>query len=113
MTVYNLVDIMRNYHHIGIPTQIERENETYLKEFKMYVSGYETSPYGVEWMRFEPGCPLPDIVQKIPHVAFEVENLDDEIRDREIIIAPNSPSEGIKVAFIIDNGAPIELLEFE
>ena len=104
---------MRNYHHIGIPTQIEHENETYLKEFKMYVSGYETSPYGVEWMRFEPGCPLPDIVQKIPHVAFEVENLDDEIRDREIIIAPNSPSEGIKVAFIIDNGAPIELLEFE
>lgn len=104
---------MRKYHHIGIPTQIERENETYLKEFKMYVSGYETSPYGVEWMRFEPGCPLPDIVQKIPHIAFEVENLDDEIRDREVIIAPNSPSEGIKVAFIIDNGAPIELLEFE
>ena len=104
---------MRKYHHIGIPTQIERENETYLKEFKMYVSGHESSPYGVEWMRFEPGCPLPDIVQKIPHVAFEVENLDDEIRDREVIISPNSPSEGIKVAFIIDNGAPIELLEFE
>ena len=104
---------MRKYHHIGIPTQIERENETYLKEFKMYVSGYETSPYGVEWMRFEPGCPLPDIVQRIPHVAFEVENLDDEIKGKEIIIEPNSPSEGIRVAFIIDNGAQIEFLEFE
>jgi hypothetical protein len=30
---------------------------------------------------------------------------------REILIAPNSPSDGVRVAFIVENGAPIELLE--
>ena len=37
------------YHHLGIPTTIPREGEEYLEQFKMYVSGYETSPYGVQW----------------------------------------------------------------
>ena len=104
---------MRRYHHIGIPTGIERENETYLEKYKMFVSGYEESPYGVEWMRFEPDSPLPDIVKTIPHVAFEVDDLEAEIRGKEILIAPNSPSEGLTVAFILDNGVPIEFIEIE
>jgi len=104
---------MRKYHHIGIPTDIPRENETYLEKYKMYVSGYEKSPYGVEWMRFEPDSPLPKLVRTVPHVAFEVEDLDAAIQDKEVLIPPNSPSEGIFVAFIVDNGTPIEFLELK
>jgi hypothetical protein len=44
---------MRKYHHVGIPTGIPGEDETYLEKYGMYVSGYEKNPYGVEWMRFE------------------------------------------------------------
>jgi hypothetical protein len=102
---------MRKYHHLGIPTQEEREGETYLEAFKMYVSGYENSPYGVEWMRFEPDCPLPELVKTVPHIAFEVDDLDEELKGQEILIEPNSPSEGILVAFIVHNGAPIEFLQ--
>jgi hypothetical protein len=104
---------MRKYHHLGIPTVIPREGEHYLERFKMHVSGYETSPYGVEWLRFEPDCPLPELVQTVPHVAFEVDDLWAEIEGQEIIIEPNSPSEGVTVAFIVHNGAPIEFLEFD
>lgn len=103
---------MRKYHHIGIPTDIPRENETYIEEFKMYVSGYETSEYGVEWMRFEPDSSLPELVKTVPHVAFEVDNLDMELEGKEVLIEPNSPSQGMTVAFIMDNGAPIEFLQF-
>ena len=102
---------MRKYHHIGIPTDIPRKNETYLDVYKMYVSGYEESPYGVEWMRFEPDSPLPELVKTVPHVAFEVDDLESAILGKEVLIPPNSPSEGITVAFIIDNGAPIEFLQ--
>jgi hypothetical protein len=35
-----------------------------------------------------------------------------ELAGREILIPPNSPSDGVRVAFIVENGAPIELLEF-
>jgi len=96
---------------IGIPTTVRRENERYLEQFKMHVSGYETSEFGLEWMRFEPGCPLPALVRTVPHVAFRVDDLDEAVRGREILIAPNSPSPGIRVAFIVENGAPVELLE--
>jgi len=101
------------YHHLGIPTDRPRDGETYLDEFKVYVSGYETSPYGVEWMRFEPDSPLPDLVKTVPHIAFQVDDLEDELQGKEILIEPNSPSEGVTVAFIVDNGAPIEFLELD
>ncbi len=79
----------------------------------MHVSGYEDSPYGIEWMRFEPDCPLPKLVQTVPHIAFEVDDLDEAIAGQEILIPPNSPAEGITVAFIIHNGAPVEFLQFD
>jgi hypothetical protein len=102
---------MRKYHHIGIPTQIRREDETFLQEYGVHISGFQTSPYGVEWMRFEPDSPLPELVKAVPHVAFVVDDLENEIKGRNVIIAPNSLSEGIRVAFIVDNGAPIEFLQ--
>ena len=101
------------YHHLGIPTNIQRENEEYLEEFKMYCSGYKTSPYRIEWMRFEPDCPLPELVKTIPHVAFVVDDLQAVITGKEVLISPNSPTDGVTVAFIIDNGAPVEFMQFD
>jgi len=103
---------MLKYNHIGIPTNNKRAGELYLPQFKMYVSGYEESTYRIEWMRFEPECPLPEIVKTIPHVAFEVENLAEAIKGKNIIIEPNSPSTGVLVAFIEDNDAPVELMQY-
>jgi hypothetical protein len=104
---------MRKYHHIGIPTTDPKPGERYLERFKTFIQGYETSDYGVEWMRFEPGAPVPELVRTVPHVAFEVDNLQAAIEGKEILIPPNSPSSGVTVAFIVENGAPIEFLEFK
>jgi hypothetical protein len=104
---------MRKYHHLGIPTDEQKPGERYLKQFKTYVSGYETSQYGIEWMRFEPGCSTPELVRTVPHVAFEVDDLEAELQGKEVLIAPNSPSPGVRVAFIVENGAPIEFLQFK
>ncbi len=104
---------MKKYHHLGIPTNVPREGEVYLEQHKVFVSGYETSPYGIEWMRYEPDCPLPELVKTLPHIAFKVDDLAAEIAGKEILIEPNSPSEGVTVAFIVDNGAPIEFLQFD
>lgn len=101
------------FHHLGIPTDIPREGERYLEEFKMYIQGYETSPYGIEWIRFEEGCTLPELVQTVPHLAFEVDDLNEAIEGLEILIEPNSPSKGVMVAFILDNGAPVEFLQID
>jgi hypothetical protein len=78
----------------------------------MYVSGFETSRCGIEWMRFEPGSPVHPLIQSVPHIAFEVDDLSAALEGRQILTAPNSPSEGVRVAMILDCGAPVELIEF-
>jgi hypothetical protein len=103
------------YHHIGIPTVKQFPNEQYLPKFKMYVSGFEISPFGIEWMRFEKDSPIHKLIQEVPHIAFEVADLNYELKNGNfrIITGPESPGYGITVAMIEHNGAPIELIEFE
>ena len=100
------------YHHLGIPTTKVHSNETYLERYKMYVSGFDTSPFGIEWMRFEPDSPISELIQTVPHIAFEVDDLNSAILGKELISDISSPSKGVRVAMILDNGAPIELIEF-
>lgn len=102
------------YHHLGIPTNTVMPGEKYLPQFKIYVSGFSTSPFGVEWMRFEDDSPISPLIKTIPHIAFEVDDLEKELRTHglNIITEPNQPAEGITVAMIEHNGAPIELIEF-
>jgi len=103
------------YHHLGIPTTEKMPGENYLPQFKFYHSGFPTSPFGVEWMRFENDSPIHPLIQEVPHLAFEVEDLDYELAKHSftILTPPNPPAEGIRVAMIKHNGAPIELIEFK
>ncbi|MDD4358306.1 MAG: hypothetical protein PHY30_00645 [Candidatus Pacebacteria bacterium] len=101
------------YHHIGIPTKTPIKGEKYLRDYKLYHYGYEDSEFGIEWMRYEDDCDLPQIVKTIPHIAFEVDNIYEAIKEKKVIIEPNSPSEGNIVAFIEENGAPIELIQIK
>jgi hypothetical protein len=73
---------------------------------------FESRPHGVQWMRFESDCPFPEIVRTMPHVAFEVDDLALALERKEIPIQPNSPAEGLSVAMIIADGAPVEALKF-
>ncbi len=100
------------YHHLGIPTDKPKPGERYLEPYKIYVSGFETSPYGIEWMRFELDSPISELIRTVPHVAFEVDNLDAEIKGKRLLGEVSEPSEGVRTAMIVDNGAPVELLEF-
>ncbi len=100
------------YHHLGIPTTTVQSSETYLAEFKVYCTDHDCNPFGIQWMRFEADSPLPELVKTVPHVAFEVDDLASALAGHEILIEPNSPSEGVLVAFIVEDGAPVEFLQF-
>ncbi|MCK5375554.1 MAG: hypothetical protein KAJ97_00640 [Acidobacteria bacterium] len=100
------------YHHMGIPTDAPRPGEVYLEEYGMHVSGFETSPFGVEWMRFEPGSPISQLIRTVPHIAFEVDDLEAALEGKELIGESSSPMAGVTVAMILHNGMPVELLEF-
>ena len=100
------------YHHIGIPTKKIKPGERQIKELGMHVSGFEESEFGIEWMRFEPDSPISEIIRNLPHIAFEVDHLEEALKGRNIISGISSPSPGVKVAMIIEDGLPVELMEF-
>src|SRR5260370_18146654 len=100
------------YHRVGIAPRQPRAQEHHVVHLGVHVAGFETSPYGIEWIRFEPHCHVPEIVRIVPHIAFAVDDLDEALKGREILIAPTEASVGVRVAFILDDGAPVELLQF-
>lgn len=100
------------YHHLGIPTSTPQPGETYLEDYKVYCTDHTDNAFGIQWMRYAPDCPLPELVKTQPHVAFEVDDLEVALVGHEVLIPPNSPSAGVLVAFIVCNGAPVEFLQF-
>jgi len=98
------------YHHLGIPTDIVRPDERYSGNFKMFTSDNE-GEFRIQFHRFEKNSPLHPIIKNNPHVALQVDNLEDAIAGREILLGPYEPIERYKVAIINDNGLPIELIE--
>ena len=100
------------FNHVGIPVTGSFEGEIDLPHLKMTVSDHENNPYGIQWQRYWKDAPYPELVKTVPHVAFVVDNLDDELEGKTVIIKPNSPNDGLRVAFIEVNGAPVELMEY-
>ncbi len=100
------------FHHLGIPTTEVREGERHLPELGMYVSGFPESVFGIEWMRFEEGSPIHELIQRVPHLAFVVDDLDEALKGKELLGTPTEPMGGVRVAMILENGAPVELMEF-
>ena len=100
------------YHHIGIPTDTPHPNEKHLEAFGVHVSGFASSPFGIEWMRYSETSSLHPAIKTLPHVAFEVDDLDAALEGQEVIYPPGSPSDGVRAAMILVHGAPVELIWF-
>ncbi len=92
------------YHHLGIPTDVRRPGEVHLERYGLHVSGFPTSPCGIEWMRFDDDSAVHPLVKSLPHVAFEVDDLEAALEGREVIGPPGSPSEGVRAAMIVVDG---------
>jgi hypothetical protein len=101
------------FNHIGIPTTERFEGEIDLPDLQMTVSDHRNNPFGIQWQRYWPGAPYPELVKTVAHVAFEVDDLERALEGHSVIIEPNSPSPGVRVAFIEVAGAPVELLEID
>ena len=101
------------FDHVGIPTTGSFPGEIPLPHLKITVSDHQDNPYGIQWQRYWDDAPYPDLVKTVPHVGFEVDDLAAALDGQEVIIEPNSPSPGVLVAFIVVNGAPVELMQID
>lgn len=104
---------MRTYHHYGIPTEEKRPDESLVEVqgFRFYSTPFEGNKWHIQWHRFPEGHGLPDLLTKVPHIAFQVDDLDAEIQGAKVLLGPYSPLPGYRVAIIEEQGVPIELVE--
>jgi len=102
---------MTRYSHIGLPTTEERDWAGYYEPGRIHYTDFGHSEFGIEWLRFEPDSPMPDLMKTQPHIACLVDDIDAALEGREILVETFSPAEGVKVAFIVSDGAPVEFME--
>jgi len=104
---------MLRFNHIGIPTAGRFGGEIALPHLKMTVSDHRANEFGIQWQRYDADAPYPDLVKTVAHVGFEVDDLERALAGQHVIIAPNSPTPGVVVAFIEVVGAPVELMSID
>lgn len=101
------------FHHFGVPTQRHIPGAVYIDGAKVHVTDPSAHPYNVEFVRFEPDSPMPDAVKKSPHAAFVVKDLDAAVKGRNVLVAPCAVGPDLRIAFIADGDAVIELMEMK
>lgn len=104
---------MRKINHFGVPTSVKQENENYAEAMKLYLTDFTQSENKIEFLRFEEGSPMPELLQKVPHIAYEVTSIKEEMEGAEVLLEPFVVSDELTCAFIVEEGIPIELMEFK
>jgi len=98
------------FHHIGIPSSKKRENETYMAGAKLYVTDVADSEHNIEWLRFEEDSPMPAALQKVPHVAYKVDDVAEAMKGKPCLLEPFEAGPGVTVGFILEDDAPVEYM---
>jgi hypothetical protein len=104
---------MRQFHHIGLPTNESHPGEYFVEDTKVWVTDPRNHPYLVEYLRFEPESPVKGPVRDLPHVAYRVDDIAAELLGEHVLIEPFEPSPNFTVAFILKDGAVIEFMKFQ
>ena len=101
------------FSHWGVPTSEEKEGMTYIEGIKTAITDFAASPFAIEWLKFDADSPMPELVQKVAHVAFVVESMEEALKDEKVIVAPFPVGENLTCAFIDGGGFAVELMEFK
>ncbi len=99
------------FHHFGVPTDVQSENEIYLEGGRVYITDPESHPYKIEYLRFEPGSPMPEILKTTCHAAFMVDSIEEALAGKEVVMEPFDATETLTVAFFKDGDALIEVMK--
>lgn len=102
---------MRTFNHVGIVTTEKREGAVLNGGLNVWLTDYGKSPNRIEWLKFEKGSCLPELVQTQTHMAYTVSDLAKELEGKKVIFGPAVCDEHLTIAFIEEEGIAVELME--
>ena len=77
---------MRKINHIGIPVQKPVSGEVYNEGMQVYLTDFTKSPNKIEFLRFDKDSWMPEKIQTLAHIAYEVDNLDGELENAKVLL---------------------------
>ncbi len=105
---------MRTYSHVGIITDKKPEGAGYMEDARLYVSDFTASPNAIEWLHFtEPGGCMPPLMHSSTHIAYVVDDMDKERKGAPWLVPPFKAGDNLTVGFIVEEGIPIELMQYD
>ncbi|MCD8265168.1 MAG: hypothetical protein LUD02_14310 [Tannerellaceae bacterium] len=104
---------MRTFNHVGILTDEKKEGAVYNEGLSVWLTDYSQSPNKIEFLKFEEGSCLPELVQTNGHIAYTVPNLEEALVGANVIFGPEVCDEHLTIAFIEEEGIAIELMEIK
>lgn len=102
---------MRKINHIGIPVQEPVAGEVYNEGMKVYLTDFAKSPNRIEFLRFDADSWMPEKIQKLAHIAYEVDDLDKELATAKILLPKTVVNEHLTIAFVEEEGIALELMQ--
>jgi hypothetical protein len=102
---------MRTFHHVGIITNEKKEGAMYNEVLSVWLTDISKSPNKIEWLKFEEGSILHELIQKETHLAYTVPSMEEELKGKNILFPPMVCNEHLTIAFIEEEGIPIEIME--
>lgn len=73
---------MKKFMHVGVPTDKVMEGSVYAEGIKTHIVPPETNEFGIEYLRFEKDTPLPQELQTLVHVAYQVDDMDEQLKSQ-------------------------------
>jgi hypothetical protein len=104
---------MRTLHHVGIITKEKKEGAAYNEYLGVWLTDVGVSPNNIEWLKFEPGSIMHGLIQKETHLAYIVPSIEEELKGKNVLFPPLVCNENLTIAFIEEEGIPIELMEIK
>ncbi len=102
---------MATFHHFGVPSDRVYEGAAYIEGGKVFATSPDKHPYKVEYLRFEADSPMHELVRTRAHAAFVVDDLNAALEGQNVIVEPFDATAELRVAFIADGDAVIELMQ--
>lgn len=97
--------------HVGYPVCEKMEGMMYAESLKVWFTDPSKNPYNIEFVYFEPDCPMAAAIQDTVHIAYKVDNIEEAVKGKSILWPICEPAPGLKIAFIYDEGTAIEFAQ--
>lgn len=104
----------KRFHHVGLTTRDVQPKEDYVAPSKCWVTDPADTEMRIEFLRYAPDSPVSADFQASPHIAYEVDELEPHLKDKEIVLPPFDVDDPpfARVAFTKEDGLYVEYMQF-